>query len=355
MCVLWLSSDDHPGMVKARQWTCWHWKETSLWVEAQRRTWQSWSPCSSADWRRGLGMLWPWGKPTDEVRLIFLSYTVTAERSLLESFMLIALWVVFHSSTDDPTFLSFRKGELIIIIKDDEFSQQHGWIKGQNERTGQEGAVPTDAIFILPTLSEPTNEVMVWRCHWHILLRWVVVARMCGVLNVLHVCLFQRLLNLSPNQRKSIIQANQRETGTAERSAPATLKEFSLEYFRYQELSSFCLHSKHFFTSWTAGKRPLEQHWQQEYPSFFPLMLQGAHQGCEPSGDVQERCSWEAVGQLQRANQTAPPQETGGQLRPQPQSLSGLHWYPPELHKNQCTFLAQRLNLWIYYLSISRV
>ncbi|KAM6939036.1 unconventional myosin-VIIb [Lycodopsis pacificus] len=102
---------------------------------------------------------------------------------------------------DDPTFLSFKKGELIIIIKDDEFSQQRGWIKGQNESTRQTGAVPTDAILILPTLSKPTNEVM-------------------------------SLINLSPNQRKNIIRENQKETGTVERLAPATLREFSLEYFR---------------------------------------------------------------------------------------------------------------------------
>nr|XP_020465549.1 unconventional myosin-VIIa-like [Monopterus albus] len=102
---------------------------------------------------------------------------------------------------DDPTFLSFKKGELIIIIKDDEFSQQRGWIKGQTESRRQTGAVPTEAILIIPTLSKPTNEVM-------------------------------SLLNLSPNQRKDIIQANLKDTGMAERSAPATLKEFSLEYFR---------------------------------------------------------------------------------------------------------------------------
>uniref|UniRef100_A0A3Q3VZU9 Uncharacterized protein n=1 Tax=Mola mola TaxID=94237 RepID=A0A3Q3VZU9_MOLML len=103
----------------------------------------------------------------------------------------------------DPTFLSFKKGELIIIIKDDEFSQQGGWIKGENERTRQIGAVPVDAILILPTLSKPTNLV-----------------------------LFQSLLHLSPNQRKNIIQANQKETGTVERIAPATLKEYSMEYFQ---------------------------------------------------------------------------------------------------------------------------
>ncbi|KAI3369062.1 hypothetical protein L3Q82_026031 [Scortum barcoo] len=102
---------------------------------------------------------------------------------------------------DDPTLLSFKKGELIIIIKDDEFSQQRGWLKGENERTKKRGAVPTEAILILPTLTKPTSEVM-------------------------------SLINLSPNQRKDIIEATKRETGTVERLAPATLKEYSLEYFR---------------------------------------------------------------------------------------------------------------------------
>ncbi|XP_054646683.1 unconventional myosin-VIIb [Dunckerocampus dactyliophorus] len=101
---------------------------------------------------------------------------------------------------DDPTFLSFKKGELIVILKDNEFSEQRGWINGQNSSTGKTGAVPMEAISILPTLSKPTNEVM-------------------------------SLLNLSPNQRKNIL-ANQKETGTVERVAPVTLKEFSLEYFR---------------------------------------------------------------------------------------------------------------------------
>ncbi|XP_058494755.1 unconventional myosin-VIIa [Solea solea] len=105
------------------------------------------------------------------------------------------------SSQDDPTFLSFKKGALIIIVKDDEFPQQRGWITGQTESKGRKGAVPTDAILILPTLSKPSSEVM-------------------------------KLLNLSPNQRKNIIQEHMKETGTMERMAPATLKEFSLEYFR---------------------------------------------------------------------------------------------------------------------------
>lgn len=100
-------------------------------------------------------------------------------------------------SSDDATFLRFKKGELIIIVKDNEFSQQRGWIKGKHGSTGKTGAVPVEAILILPTLTKPSSEVM-------------------------------SLLNLPPNQRKNIPI----ETGTVERVAPATLREFSLQNFR---------------------------------------------------------------------------------------------------------------------------
>ena len=44
------------------------------------------------------------------------------------------------------------------------------------------------------------------------------------------MCAFQNLLNLSPDQRKSAIQATQ--TDTTEKVALTSLKEFSIEYFR---------------------------------------------------------------------------------------------------------------------------
>ncbi|XP_051752922.1 unconventional myosin-VIIa isoform X2 [Ctenopharyngodon idella] len=101
---------------------------------------------------------------------------------------------------DDPTFLSFKRAELIYLIQDDEFSAARGWLKGKNERTGEIGAVPADAVLILPTLTKPTNEVL-------------------------------SLISLSPDQRKTIIDNTSKGTVT-ERVAPSTLKEFSLEYFR---------------------------------------------------------------------------------------------------------------------------
>ncbi|XP_048055664.1 unconventional myosin-VIIa [Megalobrama amblycephala] len=101
---------------------------------------------------------------------------------------------------DDRTFLSFKRAELIFLIQDDEFSAARGWLKGKNERTGEIGAVPADAVLILPTLTKPTNEVL-------------------------------SLISLSPDQRKTIIDNTSKGTIT-ERVAPSTLKEFSLEYFR---------------------------------------------------------------------------------------------------------------------------
>uniref|UniRef100_A0A4W4H1U9 Myosin VIIBb n=1 Tax=Electrophorus electricus TaxID=8005 RepID=A0A4W4H1U9_ELEEL len=65
---------------------------------------------------------------------------------------------------DDATLLSCRKGDLIYIIKDGEYSPKEGWMKGQNEKTGQSGAISTDAIMILPTLSRPSDEILMCLC-----------------------------------------------------------------------------------------------------------------------------------------------------------------------------------------------
>lgn len=50
----------------------------------------------------------------------------------------------------------------------------------------------------------------------------------------------QTLLSMSPDQRKNMINDTMKGTIT-DRVPPATLKEFSIEYFRYfQKLSLFC-------------------------------------------------------------------------------------------------------------------
>ncbi|KAM9469253.1 unconventional myosin-VIIa [Clarias gariepinus] len=61
---------------------------------------------------------------------------------------------------DDATFLSFKKEDLINIIKDGQYASGEGWINGTNDRTGQSGAVSTDAIMILHTLRRPSDDVL---------------------------------------------------------------------------------------------------------------------------------------------------------------------------------------------------
>ncbi|XP_072294521.1 unconventional myosin-VIIa [Eucyclogobius newberryi] len=130
-------------------------------------------------------------KVDDMVELVTMFLSGLTERSQY------AVALKDADGTEDPTFLRFKKGELIIIVKDNEFSQQRGWIKGQNARSEKTGAVPIEAILILPTLTKPAKEVI-------------------------------SFLNLPPNQRKNIPI----ETGPEERVAPATLREYSLQYFR---------------------------------------------------------------------------------------------------------------------------
>uniref|UniRef100_A0A671NGN2 Unconventional myosin-VIIa-like n=1 Tax=Sinocyclocheilus anshuiensis TaxID=1608454 RepID=A0A671NGN2_9TELE len=64
------------------------------------------------------------------------------------------------SRQGDPTLLSYRRGDVLFIIKDGEYSSE-GWIKARNERTNQTGAVSLDAIRILPMLTRPTEETLV--------------------------------------------------------------------------------------------------------------------------------------------------------------------------------------------------
>uniref|UniRef100_A0A674CB98 Myosin VIIB n=1 Tax=Salmo trutta TaxID=8032 RepID=A0A674CB98_SALTR len=96
---------------------------------------------------------------------------------------------------DDPMLLSYKRGDVLVIVKDGEYSPDRGWIKGTNERTGNTGAISTDTVLVLPTLEKPSDTTLV----------------------------------RSPDQKKTVAQnAHERE----EAVSPVSLKEFALEYFR---------------------------------------------------------------------------------------------------------------------------
>ncbi|XP_023277674.1 unconventional myosin-VIIa-like [Seriola lalandi dorsalis] len=101
------------------------------------------------------------------------------------------------SKPDDPMFLVCKRGDLLLVEKDEDYSHEESWIKASNQRTGSSGVVYKDTIQFLPTLTSPTEEV---------------------------------LELLGPGSKKhSPAQSN---TQREESVAPASLKEFALENFR---------------------------------------------------------------------------------------------------------------------------
>ncbi|XP_063162023.1 unconventional myosin-VIIa isoform X2 [Candoia aspera] len=104
---------------------------------------------------------------------------------------------------DDSGFLSFLKGDLLILDQDTgENVMNSGWANGVNERTKQKGDFPTDSVYVLPTMTMPPLDIVA-------------------------------LVTMTPNQRQDIIRTAQLVmSDTEERIKPYTLEEFSFDYFR---------------------------------------------------------------------------------------------------------------------------
>lgn len=60
-------------------------------------------------------------------------------------------------------FLSFRKGDLIVLTNNDrgEDVMTSGWCYGECVRTRQKGDFPAECVYVLPTLRKPLDQVLV--------------------------------------------------------------------------------------------------------------------------------------------------------------------------------------------------
>lgn len=62
----------------------------------------------------------------------------------------------------DSTFLSFAKGDLIMLDEHDgEHVMNSGWAHGVNDRTKQRGDFPADCVYVLPTITKPQYDLVV--------------------------------------------------------------------------------------------------------------------------------------------------------------------------------------------------
>uniref|UniRef100_A0A3B4FWX6 Unconventional myosin-VIIa-like n=1 Tax=Pundamilia nyererei TaxID=303518 RepID=A0A3B4FWX6_9CICH len=103
----------------------------------------------------------------------------------------------------DSNFLSFAKGDLIILDEHDgEHVMNSGWAHGVNDRTKQRGDFPADCVYVLPTITRPQYDIVA-------------------------------LVTMTPDQRRESIGLSQINLSDQEDKSKAyTLEEFSYDYFR---------------------------------------------------------------------------------------------------------------------------
>ncbi|KAM3932114.1 unconventional myosin-VIIb isoform 2-T2 [Leptodactylus fuscus] len=135
--------------------------------------------------------------------------------------------------TDEPELLSFRNGDLLLLNKSPELQNGPNWAYAKNERTGSSGAVPLDTIYIVPTLTKPSSEIL-------------------------------RMIAMTPEQRKSeLVGTSIDESAQQEVVKPYTLEEFSMQYFRPPDPESvskaFLQRSRAKAQLWAYSREPLRQ------------------------------------------------------------------------------------------------
>ncbi|KAE8627891.1 hypothetical protein XENTR_v10007205 [Xenopus tropicalis] len=104
---------------------------------------------------------------------------------------------------EDSGFLSFQKGDLILLDHDTgETIMNSGWAHGYNERTKHKGDFPTEIVYVMPTVTKPSGEVVA-------------------------------LVTMTPDQKQDVVRAVQlNPSEQEEKMKPYTLEEFSYDYFR---------------------------------------------------------------------------------------------------------------------------
>jgi len=66
-----------------------------------------------------------------------------------------------YEAPEGDNFLSFQKGDLIALEADDGYAVMNsGWCFGKVKRSGEEGDFPANCVYVLPAITEPSDEVV---------------------------------------------------------------------------------------------------------------------------------------------------------------------------------------------------
>ncbi|XP_028840305.1 unconventional myosin-VIIa-like isoform X2 [Denticeps clupeoides] len=108
-----------------------------------------------------------------------------------------------NAAGNDPAFVRFSKGDLIILDEHcGEEVMNSGWTHGLNDRTKEQGDFPSESVYILPTITRPQYDIVA-------------------------------LVTSTPDQHRQSINPSQMSmVDREEKVKPYTLEEFSYDYFR---------------------------------------------------------------------------------------------------------------------------
>ncbi|XP_072248123.1 myosin VIIAa [Leuresthes tenuis] len=136
----------------------------------------------------------------DDIRDLVVTFL---EGLRMRSKFVVALQDNPSPAGEESTFLSFIKGDLIVLDQDTgEQVLNSGWAHGINERTNQRGDFPADCVYVLPSMTRPQQEIVA-------------------------------LVTMTPDQRQESVRVSQIVLPeTDSKVKPYTLEEFSYDYFR---------------------------------------------------------------------------------------------------------------------------
>lgn len=147
----------------------------------------------------------------------------------------------YTSPGEGSAFLSFRKGDLIVLENEDgDDVMRTGWSYGKCERTQARGDFPAECVYVLPTLNRPPNEVL----------------GMFAEPNIIEG------MERSIGATQSALQDAE---GGADQGKPHTLQHFAVDHFRpppkrtlSRTLSRGALRRKN-TELWAFGRDPIKQ------------------------------------------------------------------------------------------------
>lgn len=63
----------------------------------------------------------------------------------------------------DDGYLNFKKGDLVQLDHNTtgDYVLTNNWARGENIRSGERGDFASEHVYVLPTLSKPSNEILV--------------------------------------------------------------------------------------------------------------------------------------------------------------------------------------------------